>query len=290
MPLNLPAMNAAIVCDGKELDTYDVKQNGTSSLTAFVAGEDGKQFKIKVSNNLTDFTLAVVLFADGWPVKTKYLPVGMSNEWSGVYDSSHSTLPCKFHRQRVDPGLQDKPVSPRMGTMEFKAFRCHKPVSVETLPVEQVSDEDHHWRRFPRLRKGLGWHHIAVPATGDELAVGKRPPAVRIDYVDPWTGPSYASIKIIYRPREVLSAQGVTIPLKEMENLRLESPIENKHVGEGGSPGPSGSGSGPKIKKEEISELEAIMIVAKRIQALQNYLNAMKAALQPQAGPFVKRK
>jgi hypothetical protein len=68
---------------------------------------------------------------------------------------------------------------------------------------------------------------------------------------------------------EVLSAQGVTIPLKEMENLRLESPIENKHVGQGGSPGPSGSGSGPKIKKEEISELEAIMIVAKRIQAFQ---------------------
>jgi hypothetical protein len=129
MPLNLPAMNATIVCDGKELDTYDVKQNGTSSLTAFVAGEAGKvraflsfrdcterltdyepprnqlflaqQFKIKVWNNLTDFTLAVVLFTDGWPVETKYLPVGMGSEWSGAYDSSRSIPPCKFHRQRV---------------------------------------------------------------------------------------------------------------------------------------------------------------------------------------------
>ncbi len=27
-------MNAAIVCDGKELEMYDVKQAGTSSLTA----------------------------------------------------------------------------------------------------------------------------------------------------------------------------------------------------------------------------------------------------------------
>ena len=35
-------MNAAIVCDGKELETYDVKQEGTSSLTAFVASEAGK--------------------------------------------------------------------------------------------------------------------------------------------------------------------------------------------------------------------------------------------------------
>ena len=42
MPLSLPAMNAAIVCDGKELETYDVKQEGTSSLTAFVASEAGK--------------------------------------------------------------------------------------------------------------------------------------------------------------------------------------------------------------------------------------------------------
>ena len=35
-------MNAAIVCDGKELETYDVKQEGTSSLTAFIASEAGK--------------------------------------------------------------------------------------------------------------------------------------------------------------------------------------------------------------------------------------------------------
>jgi hypothetical protein len=121
------------------------------------------------------------------------------------------------------------------------------------------------------------------PSTGDEVAVGERLRVVRVDYVDPWTGPSYASIKIFYRPGgklvvlvlnplpmffpELLSAQGVIIPLNEVE--RLESPIENKHAKEeDGSPGPSGSGSGPKIKKEELSELEVIMIV-KRIQAFQ---------------------
>ena len=35
-------MNAAIVCDGEELETYDVMQDGTSSPTAFVASEVGK--------------------------------------------------------------------------------------------------------------------------------------------------------------------------------------------------------------------------------------------------------
>ena len=42
MPMSLPAMNAAIVCDGKELETYGVKQEGTSSLTGFVASDAGK--------------------------------------------------------------------------------------------------------------------------------------------------------------------------------------------------------------------------------------------------------
>lgn len=35
-------MNAAIVCDGKVLETYNVLQDGTSSLTAFVTSEAGK--------------------------------------------------------------------------------------------------------------------------------------------------------------------------------------------------------------------------------------------------------
>lgn len=42
MPLSLPAMNASIVCNGRELETYDVKQEGISSLTGFIASEAGK--------------------------------------------------------------------------------------------------------------------------------------------------------------------------------------------------------------------------------------------------------
>ena len=44
-------MNAAIVCDGKELETYDVKQEGMSSLTAFIASEAGM---VRVSPPRTD--------------------------------------------------------------------------------------------------------------------------------------------------------------------------------------------------------------------------------------------
>ena len=42
MPLDLPDLRFAIVCDGKELEFHDVKQEHPSSVTAFVASQAGK--------------------------------------------------------------------------------------------------------------------------------------------------------------------------------------------------------------------------------------------------------
>jgi hypothetical protein len=42
MPLNVQSFGVTIVCDGDELQTYDVKQEGPNSITAFVASEAGK--------------------------------------------------------------------------------------------------------------------------------------------------------------------------------------------------------------------------------------------------------
>ena len=42
MPLILQSLNFAIICDGNELETYDVKQEGPNTITAFVASEAGK--------------------------------------------------------------------------------------------------------------------------------------------------------------------------------------------------------------------------------------------------------
>jgi hypothetical protein len=42
MPLILQSLNFAIICDGNELETYDVKQDGPNTITAFVASEAGK--------------------------------------------------------------------------------------------------------------------------------------------------------------------------------------------------------------------------------------------------------
>jgi len=42
MPLNLQPLNFAIICDGRELETYDAKQDGLNSIRAHVASETGK--------------------------------------------------------------------------------------------------------------------------------------------------------------------------------------------------------------------------------------------------------
>ena len=55
MSLSLQAFELAIDCDGKELEMYDVKQEGPNSMRAFVASEAGKVSipKIHLASRLT---------------------------------------------------------------------------------------------------------------------------------------------------------------------------------------------------------------------------------------------
>ncbi|KAF8268891.1 hypothetical protein EI94DRAFT_1699864 [Lactarius quietus] len=278
MPLSLPPMNVAIVCDGKELKPYDVKQEGTSSLTAFIASKAGKQFKITYSNNSTDFGFCILLLVDGRKIRRKFSRAGSSGKFLGPYKSSCSILPFKFQElQLVDPDLEDAPVAPEMGTIEVKAYRCQKKGTAESS--NRFAHGDPQWGRISERSKKAGWHHVA---TGDEIPVRKRSPSAKVDYLDSPDGPPYASIKIFYRPRELLRAQGI-IPLNNVG--RRGSPNKNKtkkRARDDGSPGPSRRRPKITVKSEELSE----DVVTQRIQALQAELDALKAAVQ--SSTFVK--
>ena len=57
MPLSLQAFEFAINCDGKELETHDVEEEGPNSMRAFVASEAGKvSVPIHLASKLTDDT------------------------------------------------------------------------------------------------------------------------------------------------------------------------------------------------------------------------------------------
>lgn len=277
MPLNLPAMSAAIVCDGKELETYDVKPESTSSLTGFIASEAGKEFKITMSNNLTNFAVSIRVFVDGRQVRKMCLRAQSSNECLGVYKGSHSILPFKFQElQLVDPDLEDAPVAPEMGTIELKAYRC-RTTGLAKKSKRQHKYEDLHWGRVSERSKKAGWHHVA---TGDEIPAN-RGHRVNLNYLDSRNNPPYASIKISYRPRELLRAQGI-IPLNDVG--RSGSPIKNKkRAREAGSPGPSRRRPKITVKSEGLSG----DLAAQQIQSLQAELAALKASVQ--SGTFIKR-
>ncbi|KAH9177551.1 hypothetical protein EDB89DRAFT_2226010 [Lactarius sanguifluus] len=295
MPLSLPSMSVAIICNGEELETYDMKQEGMSSLTAFIASEAGKQFKITYSNNLANFDLVVYLYIDGQLIRHACTRARSSDELLGPYNSARSVLPFKFQElQLVDPDLEDVPAAPEMGTIELKAYRCH--LRHITKAPSQFMHESLHEGRVSELSKKVGWHHVAyVPlvvlyfqvfpwpllrllfinpsSTGDEILV-KRPNRATVDYLDSWTGPPYASIKISYRPRELLRAQGI---IPGNDESRQGSPINHKkRAREDGSPGPSRGHPNIKIKREDLSGDAR----TERMRALQAELDALKAAEQ----------
>ncbi|KAH9177552.1 hypothetical protein EDB89DRAFT_2064528 [Lactarius sanguifluus] len=296
MPLSLPSISVAIVCNGKELETYDVKQEGMSSLTAFIASEAGmvraftplitncrgtnrfaiQQFKVTYSNNLTDFDLTVYLFIDGKPIRHGFTRAGSSAELLGLRNSTHSLLPFKFQElQLVDPDLEDAPAAPEMGTIELKAYRCRKQHS--TKSPSQFTRNGLHTGRVSELSKKAGWHHVA---TGDEIPCS-RSNKVKVEYLDSRTGPPCASIKISYRPRELLRAQGI-IPGNDLS--RQGSPTNHKkRAREDKSPDPSRSRQNIKIKREELSGDAR----EQRIQALLAELDVLRAP--EQSGTSVKR-
>ena len=119
MPLTLPPFNFAIICDGKELETYDVKEEtleeGPDSITAFVASEAGKvsvpkvpfvstrktdcrdqQFRVAMTNNLSNFDLCFALHIDGKYISGMDLRAGHQGELWGIRNSDTTRLPFKF--------------------------------------------------------------------------------------------------------------------------------------------------------------------------------------------------
>jgi hypothetical protein len=122
----LLSLNFAVICEGNELETYDVTQEGPNSTRAFVASEAGKvsvptsqhlaqhalgehektdccdqQFSISYKNDLlgddqSDVGLATDLYIDGECVHLGCLRAGEEWEVLGIQKTASSVLPFKF--------------------------------------------------------------------------------------------------------------------------------------------------------------------------------------------------
>ncbi|KAI9511501.1 hypothetical protein F5148DRAFT_327403 [Russula earlei] len=274
MPLRLPPLNFAIICGGNELETYDVKQEGPCSMTAFVASEAGKHFKIMLNNHLLDSGLSIYLHIDGERVYQCHLGAGQSGQILGIYKDSTSVLPFKFQElELVDPDLENAPVIPEMGTIELRACRSRARATVEYLPSPI---HGLHEGRVSERSKKAGWHHVS---TADEVPIKGPMHTVIAEYIDPPNAPC-ASFKVFYRPRELLMAQGV-ITGHTLGNGMSEVDDRDRRREDGPS-GPSKRRPGPTVKKEETDVGDR----AQRIRALQAELDSLIAE---QSSSSVKR-
>ena len=198
MPLSLQSLDFAIICDGREMETYDAKQDGPNAIQAYVASEAGKvtvsqvspgehkktnhldqQFKVELSNKLLDFDLTFILYIDGEHVYKYRLKPGKRGQILGIRKTTSSILPFKFQELQLvgafpehslrrhfyssyiteDPDVEDAPsVVPEMGTMELRACRCH----AGQLGIRRLSNtaSSLHQGRVSERSKRAGWHHV----------------------------------------------------------------------------------------------------------------------------------
>jgi len=280
MPLSLPPLNFAIICDGYEMETYDAKLDGPNSIRAYVASEAGKQFRIVFSNNLFDHDLALALYIDGERVYRSYLRARQRGQIIGIPKTTSSVLPFKFQElQVVDPDVENAPVVPEMGTIELRAFRCQAQRTVQYL---YNTTNGLHQGRVSERSKKAGWHHVS---TADEVPANVPTFSVYADLFDPKDVP-FASVKIFYRPRELLMAEGVITRYGVGARIGGGSEAnERKRAREDYPPGPSTKRrTGSTVKKEEMS----VNARAQRIQALRAELNSLTAE-QSGSSSSVKR-
>ncbi|KAH9990348.1 hypothetical protein BJV77DRAFT_1068992 [Russula vinacea] len=271
MPLSLLSLEFAIVCEGNELETYDVKQEGPNSTTAFVASEAGKQFSINIKNNLSEVGLLAHLFIDGECIDSSYLIAGPQYQLSGIRNTASSVLPFKFQElELVDPDVENAPVAPDMGSIELRTFRCRAVGTAQYNPDYRL-----HQGRVSERSKKAGWHRVG---TADEIPTTRYEHLIDVNFIDTRDAP-YASIKVFYRPRELLMAQGVIVGHDaEAEKENRERPEVNNRKRarrEDGLPGPSKRRTRPAVKKEEIYDL------AQQIQVLQGKVNSLMATQSP---------
>jgi len=277
MPLRLPQLSFAILCDGVELETHGVQLEGPSSITAFVASEAGKQFRVMFLNNLMDYDLSIDLYMDGEVVNKTYLRARQAGRVLGIYKGSTAVLPFKFQElQLVDPDVENAPVIPEMGTIELRAFRSRAMRAVQYQPYARYGL---HGGRVSERSKKAGWHHVS---TADEVPINGPSCSVFAEYIDPPSAPC-ASFKVHYRPRDLLMAQGV-IPGRRVDagTGGASEFNDRKRAREGGSPGPSTRRPRRSIKNEDMSAHAR----AQRIRALQTELDSLMAG-QPSSS--VKR-
>jgi hypothetical protein len=182
MPLSLPSLDFAIICEGNELKTYGVKQEGSNSTTAFVASEAGKvscsqhvlgehektdcrdqQFSITYKNDLSDLDLSADLYIDGVCIHNGFLKAGRQCEVLGIPKTASSVLAFKFQELELVGAF------PQTFLGRHVACFSHLPMKIQTWKMPLSCQNFQKWGQsnFERFAAGsCALHSTIIWITG----------------------------------------------------------------------------------------------------------------------------
>ncbi|KAI0261269.1 hypothetical protein BC834DRAFT_972863 [Gloeopeniophorella convolvens] len=247
MSLSCHSLQCAIVCEESELRAYNTRYDGLSTISAFIASEAGKRFKVVALNTSYQHYLSLDVYIDGRLVERRLLSPGCRSDIEGIRPESSIPIvfPFKFQElELIDTDTEDAPAVPEMGTIEIRAFRslllhdnAYYPVLIQGLHQGRISEKS----------KKAGWHHVSI--SGDSPIV-KPARQVLVQFIDPPHAP-FASMKIFYRPREILKAQGIIPPrIDDFHGGDYFTPQGQKRTREDSFPCPPAKRFAPEDKQK----------------------------------------
>ncbi|TCD68334.1 hypothetical protein EIP91_010972 [Steccherinum ochraceum] len=275
-------VSASILVNGAELKEYGTEEKcAEKSASCYVPSQTGQAFKIRFKNDSTDRVIFAI-HVDGVRVMGQILAPKFSHIVEGVNVTATTHRPFTFGKIRLtdhEDALHGGAV-PSLGCIELKACRIKTGYDVP----ERVADRSVMLRNdaLHERSKKSGTHRVVLGAVTSRSAIS----VVKPSYIDPPSKP-YAQIKFVYRPADILQAQGI-MPIPPKLVSPKKSPTKVPHKRQNEEPHapvphpvkrlPTSSPSLKRaVKREELERVDDLAEKEERLAALKAELERAQA-------------
>ncbi|TCD68339.1 hypothetical protein EIP91_010977 [Steccherinum ochraceum] len=215
-------LSAQILVDGEKLEEYGEEVVNGNTVSCYVASQVDQNFVIQIENTSQDL-VTFRTWIDGKDVQGLLCSRGDTDVVEGVDVTPTTMRPFHFGALRLtdDDTVRDLVAGKDVGCIELRVLRARpgtsKPATFRDHS-SHISDEAVHERS-----KKSGSHRVALGTTQNQPAVER----VRTQKLDPSDRP-YARIRFLYRPHDLLQAQGIIPAAQSSSDLSLNSSRKRK--------------------------------------------------------------
>ncbi|TCD68336.1 hypothetical protein EIP91_010974 [Steccherinum ochraceum] len=198
-------LGATIFVNGERAVEYEEREDG-NTVTCYVASEANQKFWIRVENDSQEL-VGFAIYMDGKRVFKQLCKLGDHNTVKGVDVSPTTFRHFQFGDLRLtdDDDAANNWSAEKIGCIELLAFRLDPATRRVSGPrTIDMSNTVSHEAVHERDKK-LGGHRVALGAVESRRPARDAVKVTRLDAPDC----PYARIRFMYRPREVLRAQGI---------------------------------------------------------------------------------